>query len=360
MPDPAMPADADCEQAIVAALRAAKEAGRPVYVCGGDSKRALLGRDCEATPLSVAAHRGILNYQPEELVISARAGTPLVAIQAALAEQRHMLPSEPPLFDGRATIGGTLASNLSGPGRPWRGATRDSVLGVALLNGKGERLNFGGRVMKNVAGYDVSRLQAGALGTLGVLCEITLRVVPQPEHSITLAFELSARQALEHMLQRAAQPAPLSGACWVGGRLFLRLSGAASAVRSTARQWGGDSVSEAEAFWASLREMQHPFFSGDAPLWRLSINSAAAVDNSEETLIDWGGAQRWLRAPRDTRALHARARHAGGHACLFRGGDRSGEVRAPLHEAEQRIQQKLKRAFDPDGLLNPGRLYSWL
>ncbi|MEZ5569236.1 MAG: glycolate oxidase subunit GlcE [Halioglobus sp.] len=360
MSEPALQRDADCETALVAALQAAREAKRPLYVRGGDSKRDVLGRACEAAPLDVAAHRGILDYQPGELVISARAGTSVAAIQAALDEHRHMLPSEPPLFGGSATIGGTLACNLSGPGRPWRGATRDSVLGVKLLNGKGELLNFGGRVMKNVAGYDVSRLQAGAMGTLGVLCEITLRVVPQPEHSVTLGFELPAAQALTMMLQRAAQPAPLSAACWVDGRLHLRLSGAASAVRSTAQQWGGEPVADANDLWASLREMTHPFFSGDAPLWRLSLNSAAAVDNGEETLIDWGGAQRWLRAPHNAGAMHAKARAGGGHACLFRGGDRSGEVRAPLPEAQQRVQQKLKHAFDPDGLLNPGRLYSWL
>ncbi len=353
-------ADADQTDALVAALHQARAAQEPLYIEGGGSKRDLLGRNCTAHTLDVSRHRGILDYQPGELVITARAGTPVVELQATLAEQDQMLPSEPPGFGGRATLGGTLATNMSGPARPWRGATRDSTLGVTLINGRGELLNFGGRVMKNVAGYDVSRLQAGALGTLGILCEITLRVVPVPEHSATLMYELPAAQAHARMLEVAAQAAPLSGACWFDGRLYLRLSGAASAVRGTASRWGGELQRDTAAPWASLNEMSHPFFAGDAPLWRLSVNSAAPLDAAESMLIDWGGAQRWLRGDEDADQPRARAGAAGGHACLFRGGDRSTEVRAPLGAPQQHVQQALKRAFDPHGLLNPGRLYSWL
>ena len=231
---------------------------------------------------------------------------------------------------------------------------------MKLVNGNAELLSFGGRVMKNVAGYDVSRLQAGALGTLGVLYEVTLRVVPQPEYSVTLAYELPAAEALARMLEAAAQAAPLSGACWIAGKLYLRLSGAASAVRSTASRWGGEQLSDAAAPWASLREMTHPFFAGESPLWRLSMNCAAPLGATDALLIDWGGAQRWLHGENDAAALQAQASAAGGHACLFRGGDRSGAVRAPLDATQRRIQQKLKHAFDPHGLLNPGRMYHWL
>ena len=226
-----------------------------------------MGRDCEAKPLEVSGHRGIVDYQPDELVLCARAGTPLRTLQDTLAEHNQVLPFDPPMFGGRATLGGTLACNLSGPGRPWYGSIRDATLGVKLVNGKGELLQFGGKVMKNVAGYDVSRLQAGALGTLGVITEINLKVLPRPESSITLAYEMDAATALATMNRRAVEPKPLSGACWFNGTLYLRLSGAASAVGKTASIWGGSACAETETPWTGLREMDLPCFTGDAPLW---------------------------------------------------------------------------------------------
>ena len=355
------PGDEDRSACIIAALHRARDNRSPVTISGGGSKRHLAGRDCDYEELDVSGHRGIVDYQPGELVITARAGTPLCEITATLAEQNQILSFEPPLFNGKATLGGTLACNLSGPARPWRGSIRDMVLGVQLINGRCEPLNFGGKVMKNVAGYDVSRLQAGALGTLGVLSEISLKVLPRPQKSLTLRYEMTAQDAVDCMNRRAGEPKPLSGACWLDGQLHLRLSGAASAVDSTATQWGGEILQADEAIWEGLREIALPFFAGNEPLWRFSVKSSAPVTTDfGPTLIDWGGAQRWVRGTHSREALERAAIDAGGHVTLFRGGDRSAEVRSPLSAVEQGLQQRLKKSFDPDGILNPGRLYSWL
>lgn len=332
------------------------DSGQPVYIRGGDSKRQLIGRSCQATELDVSDHRGIVDYQPDELVISVRAGTPLSDIVTALEQQQQILPFEPPLFGGQATIGGTLASNLSGPVRPWAGSIRDATLGLALINGHGDLLQFGGKVMKNVAGYDVSRLQAGALGTLGVISEVHLKVLPKPEQSLTLAYEMSAADALLTMNRRGGEPKPLSAACWSDGRLFLRLSGAASAVSHTARVWGGETCAATSEPWDDLKEMTLPFFSGTDPLWRLSTSPTATLDQSKAQLLDWGGAQRWFRSEPDSPPPIAEL----GHLTLFRGGDRHSEVAAELDPIQKRLQQRLKNAFDPRGIFNPGRLYSWM
>lgn len=353
-------AGGDHSAQIIAALQRARETQTPVYISAGGSKRHMVGRDCDAQVLDVSAHRGIVDYQPQELVITARAGTPLTDITAVLDSQQQILSFEPPLFAGRATVGGTLACNLSGPARPWGGSIRDMVLGVAMINARGERLTFGGQVMKNVAGYDVSRLQAGALGTLGVISEISLKVLPRPQRSLTLRYDMDAGDAIRLMNRRAGEPGPLSAAAWLDGQLYLRLSGAANAVASTATQWGGETVEE-PTLWAALCEMALPFFAGEAPLWRFSLQSCAPhTPEVGATLIDWAGAQRWVRGEHNRDQLERIAAAAGGHVTLFRGGDRSAEVRPPLDAVQQRLQQRLKASFDPDGLLNPGRLYRWL
>lgn len=346
---------------IVDAVTAALQQREPLYIQGGNSKRDWLGRACNATPLDVSGHRGIVDYQPAELVLRARAGTRLEEICNILAREGQMLPFEPPVLAGAATLGGTLACNLSGPGRPWQGSIRDAVLGVKLVNGNAELLNFGGQVMKNVAGYDVSRLQAGAMGTLGVLCEVSLKVLPQPERSTTLAYETTAAQALATMNRRAGEAGPLTGACWHDGLLYLRLAGAATAVQQTALDWGGQALPQEQEPWEQLRELSGAFFATGQPLWRLSLGSTAPLQTGPgATLIDWGGAQRWLRGAADFRQLQEIAAAAGGHACLFRGGDRKGEVRQALPPTQRQLQSRLKRAFDPHGIFNPGRLYSWL
>lgn len=269
----------------------ARREGRALRIVGGNSK-AFLGRqvDLAQDTLSLAEHSGIVSYSPVELVLTARAGTTLEEIDAALAEHNQMLSFEPPRFASGATLGGTLACNLSGPGRPWWNSVRDQVLGIRLLNGYGEHLRFGGQVMKNVAGYDVSRLQAGAMGTLGVITEVSLKVLPRPAVSCTLSYEMPLDEALSMMNRRAVEPRPLSAACWLEGRLYLRLSGAASAVDATAARWGGERLPDAERFWQQLRDQQLEWFCSEQPLWRFSVNPTARLPERDgHWCIDWGG-----------------------------------------------------------------------
>lgn len=350
---------ADIRSEIVGRIAEAAASATPLRIVGAGTK-AFFGRAIEGEPLEVAGHSGIVEYAPQELVLTARAGTPLVEIEAALAEHGQVLAFEPPRLE-RATLGGALACNTSGPARPWAGSIRDAVLGVALVNGRGEALKFGGRVMKNVAGFDVSRLQAGALGAFGVLTEITIKVLPAPAATETRAYTLEADEAIRHMSEIARAPLPLTGAAWVDGCLYLRLAGAAQAVTAAARALGGDRPDDGNAFWERLREQRVGVLAGDAPVWRFSVNSAAALPGLDEhALIDWGGAQRFVAGELDRDAAQARAAGAGGHAALYRGGDRGAEVHHALPAPLRRLHSRLKSAFDPEGILNSGRLYSWL
>ena len=340
-------------------VRGAVADRRPLKIVGGNSKASILGRAIEGEIIDVAGHRGIVTYLPTEMVITARAGTPLAEIEAALAGNGQALSFEPPHLGPGATIGGTLACNLSGPARPWGGSVRDMVLGIRLINGKAEHLRFGGQVMKNVAGFDLSRLQAGALGTLGIITEISLKVVPVPRAVTTLTAAMDQGDAIRRMAEVAARPTPLSGAAWADGKLYLRFPGAASAPSLRGR-WGGDvmDAGAADAFWNDLREQRLPFFAGDGPLWRLSL-TATAPAMSPDCLVDWGGAQRWLRHG-DRESLAGDTAIHGGHAVLFRGGARGDEVRSPPPPAVMALQRRLKAAFDPAGIFNPGRLYGEL
>lgn len=351
---------ADQSKQLQDQILAARKAGTKLNITGGNSKT-FMGRVAEGEPLVVGDHTGIVNYQPVELVLTARAGTRLDDIDAALAEHNQMLYSEPPRFGGAATLGGTLACNQSGPARPWTGSIRDQVLGIRLLNGAGEHLRFGGQVMKNVAGYDVSRLQAGAMGTLGVITEVSLKVLPRPAATVTLVQDMPLEDVIGFMNARAAEPKPLTAACWLDGKLYLRLSGARSAVDATADKWQGELWEQGDAFWQQLREQELDFFQGDAPLWRFSVKSTAANPGLDGPwLVDWAGAQRWYRGDASLADMEALATAAGGQVSLYRGGDRHGEVMHRQPEALKKIQQRLKRSFDPDALFNPGRLYSWM
>ncbi len=344
------------EQIVVA-----RATGSSIKIRGGGSKEHFCGRDIEGEILSLAEHHGIINYDPNELVLTALAGTTLTELNAALDNKDQQLSFEPPHFSEAATLGGTLACNQSGPARPWAGSIRDMVLGVRLINGKGEHLRFGGQVMKNVAGYDVARLQAGALGCLGIITEVSLKIIPKSETSLTLVKELSESSAIRLMNELAGLPRPLSGATWVDGQLYLRLSGTENAILGTAKKWGGEKLKEADVFWQNLREHQLSFFKPASALWRFSIRSTAKpVMPGSETVIDWAGAQRWLRGDYEFGQMQKLATQAGGHVTLFRGGDRNAEVRHPLSQVEQQLQKRLKLAFDPQGILNPGRLYSWM
>ncbi|MFW5823689.1 MAG: glycolate oxidase subunit GlcE [Marinobacter sp.] len=357
----------DISGQLVERVRQAAARGIPLAISGGGSKP-FLGRGLRGEPLSLADHTGVVSYEPVELVLTVRAGTTLADIEATLAEHGQWLAFEPPRFASTDTIGGTLAANLSGPGRPWQGSVRDHVLGLRLINGRGEHLKFGGQVMKNVAGYDASRLQAGALGCLGVLTEISLKVLPRPAMERTLVQAMDHHQALELMNRLAGQPKPLTGTCWYQGMLYLRLSGSRPAVEATADAWCDDSggqmdvLEDGHRFWQQLRDQQLPFFEGETPLWRLSVKPTASMGElDEQALIDWGGAQRWVRVGDESLSVMAgRAAGAGGQAALFRHGDRSGEVMHPQPGALRDIQKRLKTSFDPVGIFNPGHLYSWL
>jgi len=351
-----MKQDQDISKSLAEAVQSAAGARTPLQITGGGTKT-FYGLPSAGQQLDVGSHRGIVSYEPTELVITARAGTPLADIETALAEKNQMLAFEPPYFGAGATLGGTIACGFSGPRRPWAGSARDFVLGTKILNGKGEILRFGGQVMKNVAGFDVSRLMTGALGTLGVLLEISLKILPQPEEELTLAFELPADQAIATMNQWSKQP--LSAACHMDNTLYIRVAGARIAVQAARARLGGKVIEKGEALWNDLREQRLPFFNGATPLWRLSVPPATPPMNlSGKWLVDWGGAQRWLKSDAPAGDIRRAAEAVGGHATLFRGGARHGEVFHPLPPALHALHRRLKQAFDPQRILNPGRLYS--
>ncbi len=342
---------------LVESISAASSVKRSLQVVGGSSKL-FYGREPEGEVLAVGDHTGIIAYDPTELVITVRAGTRLTELTAVLRHERQMLPFDPPLFGSLATIGGTVACGLSGPSRPYLGAVRDFVLGVGLINGRGDQLRFGGQVIKNVAGYDVSRLTTGAMGTLGVILDVSIRVHPLPESEKTLCYELTEEEALKKMNKVSGRPLPLTGACYYQGVLSLRLSGSVEGVSAAVDVLGGSQVSGSESIWAALRDHSHPYFLSDKPLWRLSLPSVAgSLDLAGETFVEWGGALRWLQSELSPDLIRASVSALGGHATLFRGGDRSGSVFHPIPQALHQLNVRLKRTFDPDRILNPGRLY---
>ena len=347
----------DRSQQLAQQVGAAYAARTPLAIAGAGS-RGFLGRALAGDALPLADHRGITAYEPNELFITARAGTPLDEIEAALAEAGQMLAFEPPRFAETSTLGGAIASGLSGPRRAYVGAARDFMLGCRLINGKGDILHFGGQVMKNVAGYDVSRLMVGAYGTLGALLEISLKVLPRPTASLTLVREYPADQALQRMRELAGKPWPIDASCHLDSKLYLRLSGSSEAVETARRRLGGSLLQDGAEFWRRLRDLQLPFFAGELPLWRFSMPAAAPLLGVDgEGLIEWGGAQRWLRSELDPATLREKVAQAGGHATLYRGGANGFH---PLPAPMLALHRNLKRAFDPHGILNPGKLYAEL
>ncbi len=325
----------------------------------GSGTKDWYGQSLQGEVLDTSAYSGIIEYDPTELVITARAGTTLREIGKALSEKNQMLAFEPPRFDGMATLGGIIASGLSGPRRMAVGAARDFVLGAVLMDGKGEVLHFGGQVMKNVAGYDVSRLLAGSMGTLGLMLEVSVKVLPRPFAQHSLVFDLSEQEALHQVNLWGGQPLPISATSWHDGQLAVRLSGAQAAVDAAIKKMGGAELANADTFWDSLREQNHVFFADAGQgIWRLSVPSIApTLKMGGEQLIEWGGAQRWLKTTADAATIRAAAIEAGGHATLFKGGDKSVGVFQPLQPALARIHHNLKNAFDPAGIFNPGRMY---
>lgn len=345
-------------------LQAAAERA-PLLIRGSGSKD-FYGEPFEADNLPVLdtrIHNGITAYDPDELVITAKAGTPLADIQTALAARRQMLPFEPPHFGRGATFGGMIASGLAGPRRMYTGAVKDFVLGCQMFDGQGRLLRFGGRVVKNVAGYDVHKLMAGALGTLGVLTEISLKVLPQPFAETTLQFEYGADEAVRRLNRLQGEPLPLSASFWADGALFIRLSGTEAGVAAAQRQLGGEPLTgkPAHDLWLAVREQLLPLFQirEGQRLWRISLpDTAPAPDLPGDCYIEWGGALRWYVNDLSAEAVRRAARQSSGQAVLFAGEVRPGEtVFPPPPTALAAVQGRLKQQFDPHGIFNPHRLH---
>jgi len=353
-------------------VRGAAASGTPLRIRGGGSKD-FYGEPPQGELLQTAPLAGVTSYEPTELVVTVRAGTPLAELEAVLAERGQCLPFEPPYFDGAATIGGMVAAGLSGPARPSVGAVRDYVLGLTMISGRGELLTFGGQVMKNVAGYDVSRLMVGAMGTLGLIVEVSLKVLPVAPAEATLKFQMDQAEALRSLNSWGARPLPLNASCWVEDAgvptLYLRLRGAVAAVAAACKTLGGERQDNAKVApdWTSCRDQRLPWFEqrGERDLWRLSVPQTAPVlELPEPPLVEWHGGLRWVRAvAADADRLRRAASGVGGHATLFRragiktAGARQVNRFAPLAAPLDRIHRELKRQFDPAGIFNRGRLY---
>jgi glycolate oxidase FAD binding subunit len=356
----------DLTHELAARVRAATAAGTPLRIVGGDTKR-WYGRAAGGEPLSIAGHTGVLNYDPGELVLTARGGTRLAEVERLLAENGQCLPFEPPRFGETSTIGGVIAAGLAGPARSWRGPVRDYVLGARVLAGDGRVLRFGGEVMKNVAGYDVSRLLAGSLGILGVILDVSLKVLPQAVATRTLLVTTDANAALDLLATASQRGAPVSASFWQRNELHARLEGSPSALDEISPMFGGATrvdESIATGFWNEVRDQRHAMLTQDAlDLWRLHVPALAPMPSAiplDRVACEWNGAQRWYAGADREVALRI-ALEAGGHATLYRAAATDAapvEVFAPLPPALLDLHRRVKRVFDPAGILNPGRMYA--
>lgn len=349
----------DLTEQLIEQVKNANDQGLKLNIVGRNTK-CFMGRRAIGDVLNVAAHQGIVSYKPEELVITARAGTSIIELEAVLAEYDQMLSFDPPRFGGDASVGGTFACNLSGPGRPWAGSMRDMVLGIRIINGLGECLRFGGQVMKNVAGFDVSRLQSGAMGCLGLISEVSIKVLPRPAVSSTVKCEVeNGEKAISIMNQVTGHAVPVSGACWLGGELRIRFSGTASSVQAATRKFiethsGASETGDDAVFWSALRDQKLDFFSSQLPLVRMSCRSSLRnAFSGTDCLLDWGGAQRWSNRLDEQRNDEKQV-------SIFRNGDRDGDVFPLLETPIIALHRRLKVAFDPSHVFNSGRLYGWL
>jgi glycolate oxidase FAD binding subunit len=332
-------------------IKAAAAKGAGLIVRGGGSK-AFCAPAAVGAVIDTRQHGGIVEYEPNELVIVVRCGARIADIETTMAEAEQMLAFEPPRFDGEATIGGVVASGISGPRRPYGGAVRDFVLGCKVLDGKGDHLSFGGKVMKNVAGFDVSRLLAGSMGTLGVITEVAFKCLPLPKAQQTRVFEFDAQTAIERMNRWYAEANPVTATTWVQGRLYVRLAGAEPSVSSAVTKLGGEPLANDADWWRGWREQTHDFFAGDSPLIRVSCKSTATwgdlANDAAKQAIEWGGALRWLRAPSMALpAIREWARAEGGYASVFRGATTDTERCHPLPVPVAEVQAKVKAGFDP-------------
>jgi glycolate oxidase FAD binding subunit len=343
----------DASAELLAQVEQALHDKTPLRIQGGNSK-AYLGRQVQGQLLDTRAHHGIVSYDPTELVLTARAGTPLVEINAALDAAGQMLACEPPHAEDGATLGGMVAAGLSGPRRPWAGSVRDYVLGTRVITGHGKHLRFGGEVMKNVAGYDLSRLLTGSYGCLGLLTEVSLKVLPKPRHCLSIALAMNTEQALRKLAEWGQQPIPISAASHDGAQLHLRLEGGEGSVSAACDRLGGELLNS--DYWTDLNAQRLAFFNDERPLWRLSLpNNTGVLDLPGDQLIDWAGAQRWLKTDADASTIRAIASQAGGHATCYAACDSPFQ---PLPDALLHYHRQLKTQLDPQGIFNPGRMYA--
>jgi len=352
-------------------IRKSAQSGQSLQIEGHGSKR-FYGQPAGAGQiLSTATYAGVVDYDPTELVMVVKCGTPITEVEAVLGQARQMLAFEPPRFGGRGTVGGMVATGLSGPRRLSAGAVKDFVLGLTVLDAQATPLRYGGTVMKNVAGYDVSRLHTGALGTLGLIVDVSLKVLPQPTAQATLLFEMSAQESIDRVNAWGSQPLPISASSWQNGQLHVRLSGAQAAIEHARKTLGGQVLIDAQAdqFWRDLRDQTPAFFSVDAAspdthLWRLSVPTVTPHLQSllGEQWIEWGGGLRWLKSDQAADTIRAAARHAGGHATLYRAAHQAALTShgafAELSPALMKIHHRLKKELDPQRLFNPGRMFA--
>lgn len=342
-------------------IKTASQQKTPLRLVGSGSKD-FYGHPCTGETLDLSANTGIIAYDPSELVITLNGGTTLRELEQTLSEKNQFLPFEPPHFGPNATVAGCIAAGLAGPRRAAAGGTKDFVLGAHLIDGQGQYLRFGGQVMKNVAGYDVSRLLAGSLGSLGVITQLSLKVLPVLDKEATIRLDLDQASALKTINKLCSQPLPISASTWCNNQLFIRLSGAPSPIETAIKTIGGQSLedSEATALWSSIREQNHAFFTAkeNKTLWRISVPSVAEpILEDHEQLIEWGGALRWLHSDMSENDLRAKVEHVGGTATAFRFHHNTRSVFHPLDPVLLTIQKRLKAKFDPAGIFNPGRLY---
>jgi glycolate oxidase FAD binding subunit len=383
-------------QDIVERIKTAESAGTPLRIRGGGTKD-FYGQLLQGEILDTTGLNGITSYEPSELVVTVQAGTPLAELEAVLAEKNQCLPFEPPHYgltlsgadilspfaQSQTTVGGMVAAGLSGPSRASSGSVKDFVLGVNMVNGKGEELHFGGTVMKNVAGYDVSRLLAGSMGTLGLMTEVSLKVLPIAPAEATLKFECSQSEAINMLNTWGAQPLPLNASCWIReagvGSLYVRLRGAVAAVDAAVKKMGGTLQTASTgnttvaADWQALRNQSMNFFKlqGDECLWRLSVPDTAPDLRLGDTLVEWHGAQRWVKLPySDASIIRGKVNALGGNAILFVAAQTMNTLNSienkvenkvvfnPLKAPLDRIHRELKRQFDPAGIFNRGRMFA--
>src|SRR5690625_5105851 len=349
-------------------VRAAQADNTPLRLVGSGSKH-FYGHPTEGQEMVLTEHQGVIDYEPSELVITVKGGTTIAELQELLASKGQFLPFEPPMFGPDATIAGCVAAGLAGPRRAQAGGVRDFMLGVKIIDGQGRLLTFGGQVMKNVAGYDVSRLMAGSLGTLGIITELSIKVLPLPIQEQTLVLAMDQPTALQKLNEWAGQPLPISASLWVGGQLHLRLSGAPSALAVAHELIGGEQLpdEQATALWTAVRHQQHSWFmqaqgvvaeDPEAVLWRLSLPSVAPMCLPDEPqLIEWGGALRWCVSSLPAADIRAAVAALGGTATAFRGQQVPAAVFHPLEPAVLTLQKRLKQKFDPAGIFNPGKIY---